>query len=124
LALFAGYELVAFKQVVGNHQDAVRICQKFNQKYIIPHFASHAVLTVFLLLTGTWKSFFLNLPLLLYRGYLYKVKQHVYYPENLAGSKVHKGYSGFLLSNDMRQALTLLIYFLAEVIYVSNLLGA
>ena len=68
--------------------DAVYIAQQLNT-YVTPHYATHALLTIFILLTRQWTAFLLNAPMLGWRIYEIIKKKYKITPAMLVASKGH-----------------------------------
>ena len=109
----AGYEVKTFKELQTAGISPVLICQKMNE-LIIPHYAGHALFSLSLLIFQ-FKAFLFNLPLLLWRGYLFSKKAHTLNPVALGGDKVH-GSSG--LSISARLNITFLCYCISALYYL------
>jgi hypothetical protein len=62
------YFLALFSDLSTDHIGPLELCRHLNQ-FVLPEIIGHAVLTVSLLLFGTWWLFLLNVPLLAWHIY-------------------------------------------------------
>jgi len=104
LSLVSVYDLIGFKQL--KQIDAVIVCKKLNA-FILPHYLTHILLTTSLFFFGTWISFFLNVPLLVYRLYLLLTKQYLI-NSSLAQDQNHS----------FRLYSTIILYIISELYYL------
>jgi len=102
LTFFGVYEIIGINQL--KQIDAVIVCKKLNA-FVVPHYLTHALLTISFLFLGTWTAFILNIPLFLYRLYLFITKQHYINP-SLAADQNHS----------IRLYLTIVLY-VVDVLY-------
>jgi len=57
------FALISFADLESDYINPIDLCSRLNQ-FVIPEYASHAVITVLFLLSGCWFEFLWNLPIM------------------------------------------------------------
>jgi hypothetical protein len=83
-----GLQLFTYHSLVQSRIDLVQICQQINA-FTLPHYAGHALVTVMLLLAGSWWLLLLNLPLLAWKVYEFARKSWLFSPASVGPVKGH-----------------------------------
>lgn len=86
----ATYQLYLFHNLSQSRIDLVQICTRINP-FVLPHYAAHAVLTVFFLLGGNYWTFLVHLPLLAWRVFEFVRKSFLFSPATIGPAKGHGG---------------------------------
>ena len=111
------YQYQLHKTLTAARIDLVKVCSELNP-YVLPQYAGQALLTLLMLLTGNWKAFALNIPLLSYHAWEFHKKIYLFSPNNVAPLK---GHSQGKISVQWRLIGTIAFYAFTELYYAYRL---
>jgi hypothetical protein len=109
----SGYEVYIF----GKYQKmAAKCCMELNS-WLVTHWGTHIALTFLLLFRLNWYGFFLNLPLIIWRGFCFSGGQYKHTDSSVTGFGV-KGHGVAGISSANRLYITLGAYLVMTIYYV------
>jgi hypothetical protein len=115
----AVWQLHTYHTLQSQRIDLVQICARLNPA-VLPHYALHALLTIFLLLGGCWWNFLLHAPLVAWRAFEFAKKNFLFSPANIGPSKGHAVAGA--KSVYVKLGVPSVIYALCELYYLKQLL--
>jgi hypothetical protein len=117
----AVWQLHTYHTLQSQRIDLVQICARLNPA-VLPHYALHALLTIFLLLGGCWWNFLLHAPLVGWRAFEFAKKNFLFSPANIGPSKGHAVSLVGAKSVYVKLGVPSVIYALCELYYLKQLL--
>lgn len=108
-------QLMSYLNSASSRIDPVQICHKDLNPWVLPHYATHGIIGVLLLLGGQWLALLLNLPMLGWKVFEFTKKTWLFSPSSIGPAK---GHAAGKISVTMKLGGTLAYFVVLEIYYL------